>query len=71
MLDFAVTRFVDLAPDLVFTCVGALCPDSAKIVVTQKQMQQHTLLVYRETPSNSLEFSPPWKDGPMNVELGM
>ena len=75
VLDFAVTPFVDSASDLVFTRVGALYPDSAKIVVRYPKANatEHTLLlVYRETPSNSLESSPPWKDGPMNVnQLGM
>ena len=66
-LDFAVTPFVDTASDVVFTRVGALYPDSAKIVVRYPKVNatEHTLLlVYRETPSNSLESSPPWKDGP-------
>ena len=67
-LDFAVTPFVDTASDLVFTRVGALYPDSAKIVVRYPKANatEHTLLlVYRETLSNSLESSPPWKDGPL------
>lgn len=68
-LDFTVTPFVDTASDLVFTRVGALYPDSAKIVVRypKENATEHTLLlVYRETPlaSNILESSPPWKDGP-------
>lgn len=67
-LDFVVTPFVDTASDLVFTRVGALYPDSAKIVVRYPKANatEHTLLlVYRETPSNTLESSPPpWKDGP-------
>jgi alkaline phosphatase D len=66
-LDFVVTPFVDTASDLVFTRVGALYPDSAKIVVRYPKVNatEHTLLlVYRETPSNILESSPPWKDGP-------
>lgn len=68
VLDFAVTPFVDSASDLVFTRVGALYPDSAKIVVRYPKANatEHTLLlVYRETPSNSLESSPLWKDGPL------
>ena len=66
-LDFAVTPFVDTASDLVFTRVGALYPDSAKIVVRYPKAnatENTILLVYRETPSNTLEPSPPWKDGP-------
>jgi alkaline phosphatase D len=66
-LDFVVTPFVDTASDLVFTRVGALYPDSAKIVVRYPKANatEHTLLlVYRETPGNTLESSPPWKDGP-------
>lgn len=68
VLDFAATPFIDSASDLVFTRVGALYPDSAKIVVRYPKANatEHTLLlVYRETPSNSLEFSPSWKDGPL------
>ena len=68
VLDFAVTPFVDPASDLVFTRVGAVYPDSAKIVVRypKANASEHTLLlVYRETPSNPLESSPPWKDGPL------
>ena len=67
-LDFAVTPFIDSASDLIFTRVGALYPDSAKIVVRYPKANatEHTLLLaYRETPSNSLESSPPWKDGPL------
>jgi alkaline phosphatase D len=67
-LDFAVTPFVDSASDLVFTRVGALHPDSAKIVVRYPKANstEHTLLlVYRERPRNSLESSHPWKDGPL------
>ena len=66
-LDFVVSPYVDTASDLVFTRVGALYPDSAKIVVRYPKANatEHTLLlVYRETPSNILESSPPWKDGP-------
>ena len=67
VLDLTVTPFVDTAPDLVFTRVGALYPDSAKIVVRYPKANatEHTLLlVYRETPSNTLESSSPWKNGP-------
>ena len=66
-LDFVVTPFVDTASDVVFTRVGALYPDSAKIVVRYPKANatEHTLLlVYRETPNNTSESSPPWKDGP-------
>lgn len=67
VLDFATTPFVDTASDLIFTRVGALYPDSVKIVVRYPNVNatEHTLLlVYRETPSNSSESTQPWKDGP-------
>ena len=67
VLDFAIPPFVDSASDLIFTRVGALYPDSAKIVVRYPKVNatEHTLLlVYRETPVNTLQSSPHWKDGP-------
>jgi alkaline phosphatase D len=67
VLDLTVTPFVDTASDVVFTRVGALYPDSAKIVVRYPKANatEHTLLlVYREIPSTTLESSSPWKDGP-------
>jgi alkaline phosphatase D len=67
VLDFALTPFIDTASDLVFTRVGALYPDSAKIVVRYPNANatEHTLLLlYRETPTDTLQSSPPWKHGP-------
>jgi len=61
VVDFTITPFVDTASDLVFTRVGALYPDSAKIVVRYPKANatEHTLLlVYRESAEDS------WKDGP-------
>jgi alkaline phosphatase D len=63
----SLTPLVDTASDVVFTRVGALYPDSAKIVVRypKQNATEHTLrLVYRESQSNSLPPSSPWKDGP-------
>ena len=66
VLDFTITPFLDTAADLVFTRVGAIYPDSAKVVVRYPKANatEHTLLIlYRESPTNTLQ--PPWKDGPL------
>ncbi|KAG6878746.1 hypothetical protein C0993_008045 [Termitomyces sp. T159_Od127] len=62
--DYVVTPYLDSATDVVFTRVGAVYPDSVKIVVRYPLANitsQPPLLLYREitcTPT-------PWKNGPL------
>lgn len=64
--DFVVTPFLDTASDVVFTRIGAVHPDSVKIVARYPEFnstgQTNRRLIYRETTSLALES---WKDGPI------
>ncbi|PPQ90134.1 hypothetical protein CVT25_012303 [Psilocybe cyanescens] len=57
--DLATTPFFDTASDVVFTRVGAVYPDSVKVLVRYPSPNDTLTLLYRE--SNS---SLPWKTGP-------
>lgn len=62
VLDFVSTPFLDTAADVVFTRVGAVYPDSVKLVARypKKNATEDTLLVlYREATANAT-----WKEGP-------
>ncbi|KAF8197382.1 PhoD-like phosphatase-domain-containing protein [Pholiota molesta] len=62
VLDFASTPFLDTAADVVFTRVGAVYPDSIKLVARypKNNATEDTLLVlYREATANAT-----WKEGP-------
>ncbi|KAF8163057.1 PhoD-like phosphatase-domain-containing protein [Crassisporium funariophilum] len=65
--DLAVTPFFDTASSVVFTRMGAVYPDSVKLVVRypNPNATEHTLLlVYREVQKNASDVSALWKDGP-------
>ncbi|KAG6813101.1 hypothetical protein H0H92_013955 [Tricholoma furcatifolium] len=62
--DFVIAPYLDSASDVVFTRVGAVYPDSVKIVVRYPQLDPSVAplrLLYRES-SNKNATS--WKDGP-------
>ncbi|KAF9475330.1 hypothetical protein BDN70DRAFT_814299 [Pholiota conissans] len=61
VLDFAGTPFLDTAQHVVFTRVGAVYPDSIKLVV--RYPHQHSLLVlYRESTADP---NATWTHGPL------
>lgn len=63
ILDFLVTPFVDSAPNVVFSRVGAVYPDSVKIVVRYPKANATERLVgifWREVREEA-----PWVDGPV------
>ncbi|KAF8964137.1 PhoD-like phosphatase-domain-containing protein [Flammula alnicola] len=65
--DLALTPFFDTASDVVFTRVGAVYPDSVKIVVRYPQpnvTEESLLILYRETSTLKSNDSIIWKDGP-------
>ncbi|KAG6910883.1 hypothetical protein DXG01_006566 [Tephrocybe rancida] len=63
--DFVATPYRDSATDVVFTRVGAVYPDSAKIVVRYPQVNSSSespRLLYRELSDKD---NTAWKDGPL------
>ncbi|KAF4615182.1 hypothetical protein D9613_002827 [Agrocybe pediades] len=59
-LDLLATPFFDAAHDVVFTRLGAVYPDSVKIVARYPAQTEDILLLYREYNDSSA----PWIDGP-------
>lgn len=58
--DLAITPFFDTAEDATFTRVGAVYPDSVKLVVRYPSPNDTLSVLYREQSNSSL----PWKAGP-------
>jgi alkaline phosphatase D len=67
--DFAFTPFFDTASDVTFTRVGAVYPDSIKIVARYAQYNttdsETVRVIFRELKSNSPSEATAWKDGPL------
>ena len=70
-VDFVVTPFLDTADDVIFTRVGAVYPDSVKIVARYKQLEVNTTdeevrlrIMFRETKSADPND---WSHGPLVV----
>jgi alkaline phosphatase D len=66
--DFLATPFLDSASDVVFSRVGAVYPDSVKIVVRypQRDITEDKLrVVWRESKGTAAQQSDKWKDGPV------
>ncbi|KAH9483815.1 hypothetical protein JR316_0003293 [Psilocybe cubensis] len=58
--DLAISPFFDTAPDVAFTRVGAVYPDSVKLLVRHPYPNDSLAVLYREQSNSSL----PWKPGP-------
>ncbi|KAG6818577.1 hypothetical protein H0H93_003849, partial [Arthromyces matolae] len=63
VVDYVVTPYLDTATDVVFTRVGAIYPDSVKVVIRYPLIEpssQPPLLMYREVSKTAYS----WKEGP-------
>ncbi|KAJ7582448.1 PhoD-like phosphatase-domain-containing protein [Mycena floridula] len=68
-LEFTATPYLDTARDLSFTRVGAVYPDSAKIVVRYPAAGNDTKndvqIFWRQVVADLNETAYPWRDGPL------
>ncbi|KAI0043550.1 hypothetical protein FA95DRAFT_1563180 [Auriscalpium vulgare] len=68
-VDFALSPLYDTASDVVFTRVGAVYPDAAKLVVrypfTNSTEDERAVQVLWRRASNTTPTAEPWTDGPL------
>lgn len=68
VIEFTLTPFLDTATDVVFTRIGAVYPDSVKVVVrypAYNATHNTVHLLWRQVTSNPNETEFPWRDGPV------